>query len=833
MASSQHSISNGLVPPPPDSQFKPQRRVPPPALPPPTPSTIDIPQPVYGNNYPHPRSPSPLRSGFKVDPHTGEVESEDGSDDDDGGGDDDPDVTWGQRSQSPNPSISKFASSFAQRVGSLVGGVGSAVPPSLPTDEELEREAERERDRSRREAERILTQEAEERRLMEEKVLAMLNTNHSSPKHVSPARSQSVPSYENPSPTPSQRDGGVSSWWSAAKNRLTPTKEPLTAAQQVIQETKDKEKREKKEAKKAEKDRKRTSDWPATSDNKYSNPALLSLATPPKPSPQYTSLSAPSSPTPGSQGLPSSLPPSLNPSPRRLLEGPTASPSRSTSRSPSREPPPLYAQFNDQGTLDVPGTLLIIARRFEKLEKWTVGHVRALEDRMGDVERWLVEKENDKDGEKGDVSRTSEPSVLEGSVNEMRDELLEVQGRIGELGREMARLVTAPAVLSTLPSRVSAQAVSTAPQTNSSFAIHAQTSSSITVHSHSLPPNTPQPTVSRVSSYSDLRRRDSVSPPFIPPSAIRAEQPRSRLPYPTGDYTSPSGSVVAQGSLSPPRSPPTASTSTSVSPAAFAAAATRSHPVSVAGLPAASPPPMISAPSGLPRTGGALVAPPQPPHPRSSSISPTPRKRYTVALGEPIMKPRMSSSPPPISVGDDTEEEDTVEHTIGRSAGRHATTAQQQQRRDTGQPHYSGQRRKNGFGFGFGTGGGDDTDTSADSVPPSPPRRTRAYTQMTGTGGTHTHSSTTAASASAASAGRTNPARMRAQSTDRTAVEDERDARHRLSWSSSTSAGFRDPLVVRREEVEARAKVAPRPPRVVAGKPRAPVGELVAYFDRS
>jgi len=64
---------------------------------------------------------------------------------------------------------------------------------------------------------------------------------------------------------------------------------------------------------------------------------------------------------------------------------------------PIREPPPLYTQFTDQGSLDVPGTLLTIARRFEKLEKWTVGHVRALEERMSDVERWLVEKENEKE----------------------------------------------------------------------------------------------------------------------------------------------------------------------------------------------------------------------------------------------------------------------------------------------------------------------------------------------------------------------------------------------------------------------------------------------------
>jgi hypothetical protein len=792
---------------------------------------------VYGNNYPRPRSPSPLRSGFKVDPYTGEIESEDGSDDND----DDPDTAWGRRSQSPNPSISKFASTFAQRVGSFVG-VASATSPSLPTDEELEREAERERDRSRREAERILTREAEERRLMEEKVLAMLHVTPNSPKHDdgSPARSQSMPAlepaFEHPSPTLSQSEsGGMSSWWTAAKNRLTPTKEPLTAAQQVIQEAKDKEKREKKEAKKTEKDRKRSADWPTTPENKFNNPTLLSLATPPKPSPNYTSQSAPSSPTP------SIHPPSLLPGPLRLLEGPTVSPARSTSRSPSREPPPLYAQFKEEGTLDMPGTLLVIARRFEKLEKWTVGHVRALEDRMSDVERWLVEKENDKEGENGAVSKASEPTVLEESVNEMRDELVEVQGRIGELGREVAKLVTAPAVLSSLPSRVSAQAVSTAPQTNSSFAIHAQTSSSITVHSHSLPPNTPQSSVSPASSYTDLRRRESLSPPFVPSSAVRAEPPRSRLPYPTGDYTSPRSSVtLAQSSISPPQTPPTASTSASVSPAAAA----RPRLVPVPGLPATSPPPTTPPPSGLPRTGGTLTAPLQPARPRSSSISPTPRKRYTVALGEPIMKPRASASPPPISVGDgDTEEEgSTVDRTIGRSAGRqrqrHASVSLQP-KKDTSQSSsvFGAQRRKNVVGLGLANGtatGGDDTDTSADSVPASPPRRN---TRTRGSAQTMLPAPTTTTSTVrlTTTTSTTSPLRVRTPSTtDRnTAPEDEQDPLRRTSWSSSTSGRFRDPLVVRREVNEARAKATPRPPKVVAGKPRAPVGELVAYFDKT
>ena len=735
-------------------------------------------------------------------------------------------------------------------MGSFVSSVGSAVSPGLPTDEELEREAERDRERSRREAELILTQEAEERRLMEEKVLAMLNISAATPKRVSPARSQSMPPTDPPSPSPSssQRDNGVSSWWNAAKNRLTPTKEPLTAAQQVIQDAKEKEKREKKESKKMEKGRKHSADWPAVPENKLNNPTLLSLVTPPKPSQKGASLSAPPSPTPGA---PSSLPPSLAPSPLR-----TDSHNGSPSRSPSREPPPLYTQFTDQGSLDVPSTLLVIARRFEKLEKWTVGHVRALEERMVDVERWLVEKENEKGGEEAEgTSKINESSALEGAVNEMRDELVEMQGRIGELGREMAKFATSPGMLSTMPSRVSAQAVSTAPQTNSSFAIHAQTSSSITVHSHSLPPHTPQASVSRMSSYSDLRRRDSVSPPFIPPSAIRAEQPRSRLPYPTGDYTSPSGSVVAgQGALSPPQSPPTTSNSGSASPAAAGVGAVRSRPVSVAGLPAPSPPPLASAPAGLPpaRTAGTLAAPQQPTRARSSSISPTPRKRYTVALGEPIMKPRMSASPPPISVGDeeddddganDAGEEDFVDRTIGRSVGRH-TSAQ----------HKRGQRSNGvglGFGFGLGMGNGaltgEDTDTSMDSAPRSArPPRPRVHPRTTSNSPSSAQSM--ANSNGNVGRGRLDSQRLlghgRALSIDRAAATGAPPrTKPRSSTtttttpttpaSASATVGFRDPLVVRREESEARAKAVPPPPKVVTGKPRAPVGELVAYFDKS
>jgi hypothetical protein len=43
--------------------------------------------------------------------------------------------------------------------------------------------------------------------------------------------------------------------------------------------------------------------------------------------------------------------------------------------------------------------------------------------------------------------------------------------------------------------------------------------------------------------------------------------------------------------------------------------------------------------------------------------------------------------------------------------------------------------------------------------------------------------------------------------------------------------GFRDPLVVRREDNDARAKAAPPTPEGVTGEPHTPVGDLVAYPD--
>ena len=203
-----------------------------------------------------------------MDPVTGTL-SEDGSpgliDDND---------PWGTRDRdrmnhSPSPSITKFASSFAQRVGSLVSSVSPGSQPGyLPTEAELEAEAELQREQSRREAERILTQEAVERKKVEERVLEMLEASRAHPILAQTNPSPGAP----PSPTLSDKGGG-NGWWSAAKNKLTPTKDKeLTPAQQIVLDTKAREKERRKSKDK---------DWPSNGKSKYHDPTYQSLSLPP------------------------------------------------------------------------------------------------------------------------------------------------------------------------------------------------------------------------------------------------------------------------------------------------------------------------------------------------------------------------------------------------------------------------------------------------------------------------------------------------------------------------------------------------------------------------
>ncbi|CAL1710028.1 unnamed protein product [Somion occarium] len=782
MASPSHRTSASAsvtnLAPPEGSPINKQRRMTSPSLPPP-PSPLNLPEPVYG----HRRPPSPLRNGFTADLND-EDESESGSEESMNG------HQWGERPQSPSASVTQFAANIAQKMGSLMSNMSQRSPNYLPTDEELEAEAEREREKSRREAERILSREAESKRL-EQRVLAMLDSPHGSPGALPPpppigeARSSTPPSPSN-----SQKE----SWWAVAKSKLTPTKEPLTPAQQIIQEAKQREKeiekekreleREKKELEREMKknarrhDKSKSAQWPSSPEDKFQDPAFIQLHTAvPHPRPITGS---PVSPSPARIPVPST-PPSLLPSP---LRAPTLG-----SASPSRQSTPLYAVFNSQGSLDVPATLITIAQRFEKLEKWTVSHTRALEERMDDVERWLVDKEGEKDGNQKPVEALRTGDLPPADVlNEIREELAEVQGRIGELGREMAKMVTAPGNLSSGPSRHPA-GLGRAPSASSSIAVRSISANLGSNARGSTPPKTKEPTTS-----------PTTSPP------VRSAS-RTRLPYPTGDYATPPDSVIlGQGPFSPPHSPPSS--------------ASKGARMSISGLPYGEDPSSSTSPSsGLPiRVASPTTLTTPTSTQRQSSVSPTPRKRYTVALGEPIMNAQersrersqpgelatavFSSSPKSLSISTHEMDDDdsyyamTNDETIGKAAARQAglnipNKMQSQERLNSVSP----------------------------SLSPKPiHKRVRPQSMYNG--------SASAQNLAAPSPTTPKHSRLRSRSTDRfgLGIFD--------TVSSSSSGRFVDPLVIRKQTKEALASTAPAPPKVLPGKPKVPVGQLVAFFDQ-
>lgn len=671
----------------------------------------------------------------------------------------------------------------------------------LPTDDELEAEAARQREWSRREAERIMRQEAEDRRAVEQRVMAMLNgVDGGSPSSLPPppSRSQTMPPATPPSPS-SQKDG---SWWATAKSKLTPTKEtrePLTPAQQVILETKAREKEQEKDKKKKDKQRQKSKDssWSSMSESRFEDPAFMTRA-----AASSSGLTTPVRPISAAPSSPGSFhpPPSLTASPLRSGDG--------TSHSQ-----PIYAQFTPQGSLDIPTTLLTIAKRFEKLEKWTVGHVRALEERMDDVERWLVEKEKEKEQTtakpKGSGTAIAEPDA---ALSDIREELAELQARMGEMGREMAKLITAPGNLASGPSRSSA-AIARAPSATSAVAVR-----SISQNIATSPTSTPP------------RVADSASPPMTT-AAGSSRNSRTRLPYPTGDYaTPPDSTMLGQGPFSPPNSPPSSITS-----------ATRHRHISISGLPGTGSASTTVSPSGVPRGESPMpvasppaLSPPSGPRARGNSVSPTPRKRYTVALEMPIMKREkwernedsereqpmtphqrkqsrelstafFSTSPLSTSPRLEGEESDSDsgahEETVGKSAARRSGLAAAAASSETMS---------------------DDGRRSPSVSPVSTPARRPRPQTMYGS-----QFSNIAAPAPVTPLN----VRLRSKSTDRfgLGISDGNGA----PVPTTPTSKFVDPLVMRRQTKDALTGVQPNPPKVMPGKPRAPVGELVAYFDKA
>ncbi|KAF8558556.1 hypothetical protein OG21DRAFT_1432801 [Imleria badia] len=737
----------------------------------PPPTSLGLPEPVSPQ-----RPRSPLRNDFiprrnSQDSHSGD--------------DDDADRTW-VRSQSPT-SVTQFAANLAQRVGSLI----SPAPGSraLPSDAELEAEAQRERDRSRREAERILTREAEERRAVEERVLAMMN---GSPQSLPPPRGRSQTLPNPPSPASSTKEGPTGpGWWQAAKSRLTPTKESLTPAQQVVEEARSRSREVEKEKKNPKgKDK----DWPASPSGKYADPAFLNLKIPHAGS--APRASSPTSPTPDKTPMRLSPAPAAQPiniSPISLQRG------TSPGGSPAREQPPMYASFSPSGTLDVAGTLLTVAKRFEKLERWTVSHVRALEERMGDVERWLVDKENERTKEKEqekvkDEDKVAHPS--ETDLGSIRDDITELQGRITELGREMARFATSPAVLSTNTAVHESPELRSVPPTES-LTVSAHESSFTSVSSTSPPGSgisTPAMNVlttpRRVPS---LTARESTSPPLarVGPSKT-SSRARTRLPYPTGDYTSP-GDVISP-THTPASSPPAASRPTSVV---------------MSGLPPMSPPfefpaPPTSPPTRVTSPTPSGLPPPNMPGARRGSVSPTPlsggRKRYTVALGGPIV------APPEVEAEYERERTKTL---MGTAYFSTATESSE----DDDDEHGGETVGKKGAARAAKLAGTDDWysgSVQGASTTSSP--RARAQ-------------STYAASSLQSNQAALSKHRLRSQSTD---FRTDNVTTASASVDPPMPNRFVDPLVLRRQSKS--DKHRDNKPLVGPGK-KVPVGQLVAFFD--
>ncbi|KAF8256509.1 hypothetical protein EI94DRAFT_1837235, partial [Lactarius quietus] len=118
----------------------------------------------------------------------------------------------------------------------------------------------------------------------------------------------------------------------------------------------------------------------------------------------------------------------------------------------------------------------------------------------------------------------------------------------------MAPMIAAPALTTTTPPGVAVPTLQTPP---SELFICNSCTAQLFNHG-SRPLHTPTHLTAafrlRMSSQSDLLRCDPISPQFVPPLAVRAEQPYSSLPYPTGDYTYQGSVVVGQGfTFSPPQ----------------------------------------------------------------------------------------------------------------------------------------------------------------------------------------------------------------------------------------------------------------------------------------
>ncbi|KDN39807.1 hypothetical protein RSAG8_08599, partial [Rhizoctonia solani AG-8 WAC10335] len=393
---------------------------------------------------PHRRSTSPLRGGptpafdRSMDP---EVE-------------DDEDLPWGDPQPptssplSSSPGMNKFASSFATRVNALFADSRTQNRPRM-SDAEIEAEAERSREASRREAERILTEPARGMSLSPAPSPKREVSKEGEPSWWGLAKSKMTPTKDKEKEkdmTPAQQiaaearkheKGKKSIDWPAAPgirstdptllamaaaSRLaaspindhqfvpstmssSPERQPTYSPKPIMHHEQLAREIEAQGGGRVNGDflgTRSSHDGAVFSTPNRNNLPFANRATPsPAPSPLQP---ARAQTNPAQFGLTSAGTPLGGRSPNASPDKSPNAHSYDHHHNTNDDAPPLYAQFTPSGALDVPLTVLTVARRFEKLEKWTVGHVRALEERMKDVERYLVDRETKSDAVGKDIN---------------------------------------------------------------------------------------------------------------------------------------------------------------------------------------------------------------------------------------------------------------------------------------------------------------------------------------------------------------------------------------------------------------------------------------------
>jgi hypothetical protein len=342
---------------------------------------------------------------------------------------------------------------------------------------------------------------------------------------------------------------------------------------------------------------------------------------------------------------------------------------------------------------------------------------------MSDVERWLAEKENEKGGDGGEgTSKVNESSSLEGTLNEMRDHGdARPYRRAGTLNgqvRDLTRFAIHHVIACFSPSRVhraSDQFIVRDPRTDE--LLNNRPLRSITKYTTGLclphfflrlppPKRISQPTI-----YPSLRHPSGTT-------TIMSAVPNGRLHI-----------SVRLGSSRPMRALTTPITLNNEplwigDARQWSALSTRIRCRPSCALPGTSSVCSCWSAAGA---DGIHVGNPSATACKRKVIecycSPTPRKRYAVALGEPI-KPRVSASPPPISVGDDDDGTITITTMVPTTRKKRISSAVRSTAQWDGTFLRSIQRVKGanciglgfGFGFGMGNGTGEDTDTSVDSA---------------------------------------------------------------------------------------------------------------------